>query len=165
MSAFPSSRRVNSWLSFKRLFWAVPGKAGGTAVMTTIDHTLCAGRNRMTVDASRSCLGLGTCVGSAIRQIVDARVLLTATAPPALPGSRMSYGSLAPPLNSIMLVFESACLHRNMPSDGPDKAGQFAGDRSGDDIGRLAGAGKLAIAGAQPQLRLPGDLADRLWVG
>jgi hypothetical protein len=36
----------------------------------------------MTVDASRSCLGLGTCVGSAIRQIVDARVLLTATAPP-----------------------------------------------------------------------------------
>src|ERR1700726_1910216 len=116
----------------------------------------------MTVDASRSCLGLGTCVGSAIRQIVDARVLLTATAPPALPGSRMSYGSLAPPLNSIMLVFESACLHRNMPSDGPDKAGQFAGDRSGDDIGRLAGAGKLAIAGAQPQLRLPGDLADRL---
>src|SRR6266851_5619242 len=43
----------------------------------------------MTVDTSRSCLGLGTCVGSATRQIVDARVLLTATVPPALPGSRM----------------------------------------------------------------------------
>ena len=43
MSAFPSSRRVNSWLSFKRLFWAVPGKAGGTAVMTTVDHTLMCG--------------------------------------------------------------------------------------------------------------------------
>ena len=57
--------------------------------MTTIDHTLCAGRNRMTVDTSRSCLGLATSVGSAIRQIVDARVLLTASAPPALPGSRM----------------------------------------------------------------------------
>ena len=47
----------------------------------------------MTVDASRSCLGLETCVGSAIQQIVDARVLLTATAPPALPGSCMSDGS------------------------------------------------------------------------
>src|SRR6266498_3640044 len=115
----------------------------------------------MTVDASRSCLGLGTCVGSAIRQIVDARVLLTATAPPALPGSRMSYGSPAPPLNRIMLVFRSACRHGDMPGDGPDKARQFAGDRSGDDIGRLAGAGEPAITGAQPQLGLPGDLADR----
>src|SRR6202040_90174 len=87
ISAFPSSRRVNSWLSFKRLFWAVPGKAGGTAVMTTIDHTLCAGRNRMTVDTSRSCLGLATSVGSAIRQIVDARVLLTASAPQPCPAA------------------------------------------------------------------------------
>src|SRR6266851_4332496 len=116
----------------------------------------------MTAYASRSCLGLGTCVGSAIRQIVDARVLLTATAPPALPGSRMSYGSSAPPLNRIMLVFRSTCRHRDMLGDGPNKARQFAGDRSSDDIGRLAGAGKPAITGAQAQLRLPGDLADRL---
>src|ERR1700722_17611693 len=53
----------------------------------------------MTVDTSRSCLGLGTCVGSMIRQIVEARVLLTATAPPALPGRSVSDGSLAPPVN------------------------------------------------------------------
>src|SRR6266542_305034 len=116
----------------------------------------------MTVDASRSCLGLGTCVGSAIRQIVDARVLLTATALPALPGSRMSDGSSAPPLYRIMLVFRSACRHRDMSGDGRDKARQFAGDRSSDDIGRLAGADEPAISRAQPQLRLPGDLADRL---
>ena len=51
----------------------------------------------MTVDASRSCLGLATCVGLAIRQIVDARVLLTATVPPALPGRSVFDGSLAPP--------------------------------------------------------------------
>jgi hypothetical protein len=44
----------------------------------------------MTVDASRSCLGLATCVGSATRQIVVASVLLTATAPLALPGSSVS---------------------------------------------------------------------------
>jgi len=56
----------------------------------------------MTVDASRSCLGLGTCVGSNIRQIVVARVLLTVTAPPALPGSIVSDGLLAPPLRAIM---------------------------------------------------------------
>jgi hypothetical protein len=51
----------------------------------------------MTVDASRSCLGLVACVGVVIRQIVDARVLLTATAPPTLPGRSVSEGSLAPP--------------------------------------------------------------------
>src|SRR5258705_3352461 len=38
-----------------------------------------------------------------IRQIVDARVLLTATVPTALPGSRMLGGSLAPPLAAIIL--------------------------------------------------------------
>src|SRR5262249_36251060 len=108
------------------------------------------------------CLGLGTCVGSATRQLVDARVLLTATAPPALPGSRRSNGSLAPPWNRTMLVFRSACCHADTLGDGPDKAGQFAGDRGGADIGRLAGAAEPVIAGAEPQLRLPGDLAGRL---
>ena len=51
----------------------------------------------MTGDASRSCLGLATSIGSMIRQIVVARVLLTATAPPALSGSSVSVGSPAPP--------------------------------------------------------------------
>jgi hypothetical protein len=115
----------------------------------------------MTVDASRSCLGLGTCVGSVTRQIVDARVLLTATAPPALPGSRMLDGSLAPPLGGTIPVFRSGCRHRSMPGDGPDKACQFPRDRSGDDIGRFAGPRQPAIAGAQPHLSLPGNLADR----
>jgi hypothetical protein len=40
MSAFPSSGRVNLWLQWKQLAQALPGKAGGTAVMTTVDHTL-----------------------------------------------------------------------------------------------------------------------------
>jgi hypothetical protein len=43
MSAFPSSRRVNSWLHWKQLLQALPDKAGGTAVMTTVDHTLMRG--------------------------------------------------------------------------------------------------------------------------
>src|SRR5277367_2074952 len=116
----------------------------------------------MTVDASRSCLGLGTCVGSAIRQIVEARVLLTATAPPALPGRSVSDGSLAPPVNGITRFLRLACGHRHLPCDGPDEARQLAGDRGGDDIGRLAGPGKLAIPRAQPHLPLPGDVADRL---
>src|SRR5215472_14801748 len=116
----------------------------------------------MTVDASRSCLGLGTCVGSAIRQIVFARVLLTAIAPPALPGGSVSGGSLAPPLDAITRFVRSARRRRHAASDGPHEAGQLAGDRGGDDIGGLAAARELAIARAQSELCLPGDLADRL---
>src|SRR5499427_4844094 len=109
----------------------------------------------MTVDASRSCLGLATCVGSSTRQIVVARVLLTATAPPALPGSSVSGGSLAPPCDATTGFPRSARRRRHAPSDGPNKAGQLTGDRGGDDIGRLAAAGELAVARTQPQLRNP----------
>ena len=117
----------------------------------------------MTVDASRSCLGLATCVGSVIRRIVEARVLLTATAPPALPGRSVSYGSLAPPVDAIMRFPRSACGHRHLASDGPDEARQFAGDRGGDDIGRLAGPGELAIAHAQPHC--PFQAISRIGLG
>src|SRR5271156_2911633 len=116
----------------------------------------------MTVDTSRSCLGLGTCVGSMVRQIVDARVLLTATVPPALPGRSVSDGSLAPPVNGITRIPRSACGHRHLPSDGPDEACQLTGDRGGDDIGGLASPGAPGIARTQPRLPLPGDVADRL---
>src|ERR1700731_2672807 len=91
----------------------------------------------MTVDASRSCLGLATSIGSAIRQIVVARVLLAAAAPPALPGSSMSNGSLAPPLDAITRFFRSARCRRHAPGDGPDEAGQLPFDRGRDDIGRF----------------------------
>jgi len=129
--------------------------------MTTVDHTLMRGSKPHDRDASRSCLGLGTCVGSPTRQIVVARVLLTAAAPPALPSSSASGGSLAPPCDAITGLLRSAHCRRHTPGDGPDKARQLAGDRGRDDIGRLAAAGELAIARAQPQLCLPGDLADR----
>src|SRR5437899_852262 len=114
----------------------------------------------MTVDASRSCLGLETCVGSAIRQIVVSRVLLTAAAPPALPGSSVSGGSLAPPLAAITRFLRSA-RRRHAPGNGPDEARQLTGDRGSDDIGRFAAAGELATTRTQSQLRFPGDLADR----
>src|SRR4029077_11507379 len=114
----------------------------------------------MTVDASRSCLSLATCIRSVIRQIVDARVLLTAIVPPTLPGRSVSDGSLAPPLDVITCLPRSACRHCHMPGDGPDEARQLAGDRSGDDIGRLGSPGESAIARAQPDLPLPGDIAD-----
>jgi hypothetical protein len=58
--------------------------------------------------------------------------------------------------------FRSAGRRRHAPGDGPDEADQLAGDRGRDDVGRFAAAGKLAIARTQPQLRFPGDLADRL---
>jgi len=65
-----------------------------------VDHTLMRGSKPHDRDASRSCLGLETCVGSSTRQIVVARVLLTAAAPPALPGSSMLGGSRAPPCSA-----------------------------------------------------------------
>jgi len=89
----------------------------------------------MTVDASRSCLGLGTCVGSAIRQIVDARVLLTATVPPALPGRSMSDAALAPPYLDVITHFlHSAWRDCHLPSNCPNETRQLASDRGGDDI-------------------------------
>src|SRR6201993_625688 len=115
----------------------------------------------MTADTSRSCLGLETCIGSATRQIVHARVLPTATAPPALPGSSVSGGSLAPPLAAIIGLVQSVCRHRHLPADGPHEASEFAGDRGGDDVGGLAGAGEPAIPHAQPHLPLPGDVPDQ----
>src|SRR6516165_3708462 len=115
----------------------------------------------MTVDVSRSCLGLETCVGSATQQIVVARVLLTATAPPALPSSSVSSRSLAPPCDAITGLLRSARRWRQAPGDGPHEARQLTGNRGRDDIGRFAAARELAIAHAQPQLRFPGDLADR----
>jgi hypothetical protein len=73
----------------------------------------------MTVDASRSCLGLATSVGSAIRQIVVSRILLTAAAPPALPGSTV-FGALrgSPAGNRCLpdifhLVGETSISERN----------------------------------------------------
>src|SRR5215831_9180322 len=116
----------------------------------------------MTVDASRSCLCLGTCVGLVVRQLVEARVLLTATVPPALPGRSVSDSSLAPPANGITHFLRSAWRDRHLPSDGPDETREFAGDRGSDNIGRLTGPDKLAITRAQPHLPLPGDIADRL---
>src|SRR6266436_1623682 len=43
MSAFSSTRRINPWLPWKRLHQALAGKAGGAAVMTTVDHPLMRG--------------------------------------------------------------------------------------------------------------------------
>src|SRR5215471_4779015 len=77
------------------------------------------------------------------------------------PGSSMSAGLLAPPGDVIMGFLRSAHRWRRAPGDGPDKACQLPRDRGSDDIGRLAAASELAIAGAQPQLCFPGDLADR----
>jgi hypothetical protein len=76
----------------------------------------------MTVDASWSCLGLGTCVGSATRQIVLARVLLTATALPALPEKSVSVGSPAPPWDVITYGLRSDYRDWHLPGDGPNKA-------------------------------------------
>src|SRR5215813_5976810 len=111
----------------------------------------------MTVDASRSCLCLAACIGSAIRQIVDTRVLLTLTVPPALPGRSMSNSVLAPPLMTVTRLPRSAFGHCRMAGDGPDEPRQLAGNRGSDDAGRFAGSGESTT-----HLAFPRDVADRL---
>jgi hypothetical protein len=66
----------------------------------------------------------------------------------------MSDGSPALPCEAITGFLRSARRRGHAPGDGPNKAGQLAGDRGCDDIGLLAVAGELSIARAQPQLRL-----------
>src|SRR6516164_1575100 len=160
MSAFSSSRQVTSWLSFKHCLRAVPGKAGGAAVMTTVDHPLMRGfepHDRWYVaELPRS---------SGLRRIGDPVDSAREGSPdrgraPGLAWHSLLKDSLAPPLDGMMWFSRSARRDRHLPGDGPEEARQLAGDRSGDDIGRLAGAGELAVARAQPQLRLPGDRAD-----
>jgi hypothetical protein len=51
---------------------------------------------------------------------------------------------------------------RDLPSDRPQESGHLAGNRSHDDGRLLAHGAEAAIASAQTDLRLPGDVAHRL---
>src|SRR5271169_5691501 len=117
----------------------------------------------MTVDASRSCLGLATCVGG--DGPADSGCEGSPDRGRASGAARKWVAKSiagAPPLPVITRFLGSACLYCDLAGDGPDKAGEFAGDCGGDDIGGFAGPGEFAIARAQPHLSLPGDVADRL---
>src|SRR5919106_5615554 len=48
------------------------------------------------------------------------------------------------------------------PGDRPDEAHHLTGDRRGHHYLRFAGRREAAVTVAEAQLRLPGDLADRL---
>ena len=50
-----------------------------------------------------------------------------------------------------------------MTGDVPHEGHQFAGDGHHNDILVLAACDKLTVAGAQANLRLPGDLAELQW--
>src|ERR1700730_12173019 len=119
--------------------------------MTTVDHTRCAARNRMTVDASRSGLGLATSVGSAIRR----------PRPQPCPEVACRMVRWRLPWMRSRGVVQSDQHDRPVAGTVVAEPRQSTGDRSGHHIGRFAGAGELTIARAQPKLRLPGDLADR----
>src|SRR5215471_9694679 len=53
----------------------------------------------------------------------------------------------------------------HLATDGPDEAGEFAGDRGDGDGLELAPADQRPVALVQAALRLPGNLANRLWGG
>src|SRR5437879_11773726 len=98
MSAFARCRRVNWWLASKRWFWALPGRAGGAVVETTVDHALMRGLEPhdrgyvAELPRSRNLRRIGDPADSACEGSPDR------DRAPALPGSPMLGGSLAPPL-------------------------------------------------------------------
>ena len=51
----------------------------------------------------------------------------------------------------------------NHAGDRPDEAHHLARDSNYDDVGGFAARRKLAVAGAQPDLRFPGDVANWFW--
>src|SRR5262245_66601284 len=51
----------------------------------------------------------------------------------------------------------------DLAADRPKERGHLAGNRRNDDGQLLAGCVEPAIPTTQPNLRLPGDIADRLW--
>src|SRR5262249_13084628 len=106
MSVISRCRRVKTWLASKRWFWALPGRAGGTVVETTVDHTLMRGsepHDRWYVaelPQSRS-----------LRRIVDPADSAPEVPPardraPSLPRKSFSDGPPAPPVNGIPLFFD-----------------------------------------------------------
>src|SRR5262249_44392798 len=50
-----------------------------------------------------------------------------------------------------------------LAADRPKERGHLSGNRRNDDGQLLAGCAEPAIPATQPNLRLPGDIADRLW--
>jgi hypothetical protein len=56
---------------------------------------------------------------------------------------------------------DAALRGRDLAADRPQEGGHLAGDRSDHDRQLLAGIAQPAIAGAQPDLRFPGDVAHR----
>jgi hypothetical protein len=98
-----------------------------------------------------------------IRLVVETRVLLAVTMPPALP----SFGYVLVRCDllgscSVSINASGAGGLRRLSRDSPDEACQLAGDRGGDHGRWLARPRQLAIPPAQSFLCLPCGIADRL---
>src|SRR5262245_50270097 len=100
----------------------------------------------MTVVASRGCLALGASLG----------LMPAHNRPRGFPNL-----ALPPALGTERAACRSAGgLQLDLARDRPDEADHLAGDRRGHhDLG-LAGSDEMSIAAAEPELRLPGDVAN-----
>ena len=114
----------------------------------------------MTGGTSQSCFGLVACVGSVIRQIVLCEGSPDRGRALGLAWQQHVDRSRAPRLDVSTRFSRSARRDRHLPGDGqrkPASSGAIAA------VTTLAGLPVRASwrSRAQPQLRLPGDLADR----
>ena len=135
--------------------------AGGEGFETTVDQNSDARVGyRKTAFSSRACLCLkpGVDLSSATKSQRGLPYRASAS------GDAQMFT-----LNAWSLLSEpprcQAMAYGVIRRDRPNEGGEFAGDGDTDDIGWLSGLGEPAISGAQPHLRLPGDLLDRLRQG
>src|ERR1700733_12975056 len=74
----------------------------------------------------------------------------------------MTVVGFSPPADWIQFVRLSNWLRLNLTGDGPDKPCHLACDRGRNDNLRLPAGGKTSPPTAQPNLRLPSDVAHVL---
>jgi hypothetical protein len=113
----------------------------------------------MTAGSSRGFLALGTSVGHGSAHNRRRGFLTGPAARQPLRGNRCEVRC---GLLRLRVQLPDRCAWLHHPGDRPDEADHLARDRRGHDHLGLAGRGQAAVAVAEAQLRLPGDLADRL---
>jgi hypothetical protein len=102
----------------------------------------------MTVNASWSCLGLGTCVWVGDPAVSGCEGSPNHDRASGFAQQQHVEWFASASLRWIIGLLRSARSRRHAPGDSPNKARQLTCDRGSNDIGWLAGAGELTIARA-----------------
>ena len=135
---------------------------GGETIVTTVDHTLMRGLEPhdpgFVAGLPRSMVERG----NGVPLIEISRVPLAAVPPPGMGAGGMPICWARLLIAGFSHVRSDGRSRPDVAGDGPGEAQHLAGDGGGHHVGRLAGRVEPSVAGAQPELGLPGDVAHRL---